>query len=133
MSQENIDVVRRCFGLWANRDFSAISEVAHPDLVLDVSRRVINPAVYHGLDGFRRFVEQVDEVWENFQFELEEAIDAGDQVLTSVRIAGGGRGSGVEAEMREFSIWTFREGKLSRLTGGYRDRAEALEAAGLRE
>jgi ketosteroid isomerase-like protein len=133
MSEENVEIVRRCFGFWANRDFSAIPEVVHPDFVLDVSRRVINPAVYHGLDGFRRFVEQVDEVWENFQFEPEEAIDAGDQVFTSVRISGRGRGSGVEAEMREFSIWTFREGKLSRLTGGYRDRAEALEAAGLRE
>jgi hypothetical protein len=49
------------------------------------------------------------------------------------RISGRGRDSGVEAEMRTFGIWTFREGKVSRFTGGYRDRAEALKAAGLRE
>jgi hypothetical protein len=44
-----------------------------------------------------------------------------------------GRGSGVEVEMQLFAVWTLREGKVLRLTGGYRDRAEALEAAGLRE
>jgi ketosteroid isomerase-like protein len=102
-------------------------------LVWDVSRRVFHPAVYHGLDGFWRFVEQVDEMRENLQFVPEEFIDAGDHVLTSIRLSGWGRGSGVQAEMRGFAIWTFREGKLSRVTGGFRDRAEALEPASLRE
>jgi hypothetical protein len=35
--------------------------------------------------------------------------------------------------MRAFSIWTLRGGKVSRAAVGYRDRAEALEAAGLSE
>jgi hypothetical protein len=35
--------------------------------------------------------------------------------------------------MRVFQIWKFREGKLLRFTGGYRDRAEALQAAGMGE
>jgi hypothetical protein len=112
MSQENVEVVRRCSESWTNRDFSAFGEVAHPDLIWDVSRRVFNPAVYHGLDGFRRFVEQVDEMGENLQFVPEEFIDAGDHVFTSIRLSGSGRGSGVQAEMREFAIWTFLRGAL---------------------
>jgi ketosteroid isomerase-like protein len=75
----------------------------------------------------------VDEMWKNPQFVPEEFIDAGHHVFTSIRLSGWGRGSGVQAEMREFAIWTFREGKLSRVTGGFRDRAEALEAADLRK
>jgi hypothetical protein len=35
--------------------------------------------------------------------------------------------------MQAFAIWTFREGKVSQLAAGYRDRAQALEVAGLRE
>ncbi len=35
--------------------------------------------------------------------------------------------------MQIFGIWEFREGKVLRFTGGYRDRADALEAAGLSE
>jgi ketosteroid isomerase-like protein len=133
MSEANVEIVRRCFGLWANRDFSALPEVAQPDLVLDVSRRVFNPAVYRGLDGFRRFVRDVDEIWEGFRFDPEELIDAGDHVVASARISGRGRGSGIETEMDEFSVWTVRDGKVSSIIGGFRDRADALEAVGLRE
>jgi ketosteroid isomerase-like protein len=132
MSQENVEIVRRCYEFWTDRDFSPFPEFAHPDVVVDVSRNVFNPCVYRGLDGFLAFVEQVDEMWEDFQIEPEELIDSGDQVVAAVRISGRGRGSGVEAEMQLVAVWTLCEGKVSRITGGYRDRAEALEAAGLR-
>jgi SnoaL-like protein len=121
-AQANLEFVRRCYGSWTNRDFSAIPEVAHPDL-----------GVYRSLDGFRRFVEQLDGISERFQIEPEEFIEAGDNVVIAVRMSGKCRGDGVEPGMRLFSIWTLREGKVVRVTGGYRDRAEALEAAGLRE
>jgi hypothetical protein len=28
MSQENVEIVRRCYGMWDNRDFSSIPEIA---------------------------------------------------------------------------------------------------------
>jgi ketosteroid isomerase-like protein len=133
MSQENVEIVRRCTEYWANRDLSAITEILDTNAVLDLSRNVFNPDVYRGVEGFRRWVENVDEVWERLETELEEIIDGDDHVVSEVRMSGRGRGSGVEVDMRVFQVWRFREGKVVRLTGGYRDRAEALEAAGLRE
>ena len=82
-----METVRRCYEFWANRDYSFIEEVTDPDLVIDLSRNELNPDVYSGHDGFRRWVRSVEEIWEEFT--------------------------------------------VTRLTGGYRDRAEALEAAGL--
>jgi ketosteroid isomerase-like protein len=131
MSEENVEVVRRCYELLTARDFSALVELVDPDVVIDLSRNVFNPARYRGRDGVRRWVEGVDEIWEDFHLEPEELIDAGDSVFAGARISGKGRGSGVEAEMQIFAIWTLRESKVSHVTGGYRDRAEALEAAGL--
>ena len=32
MSQENVELVRRCYGLWTSREFSAIPEVMDPEL-----------------------------------------------------------------------------------------------------
>jgi hypothetical protein len=90
-------------------------------------------AVYHGRDGLQLFVEEIDEVWESFQLDPEELIDADDQVVAATRLSGRGRESGVETDMREYSVWTLREDKVSRIAGGYGDRDEALEAAGLRE
>ena len=131
MSRENVELVRRCYQLWTSRDFSAIPKVMDPEVVIDLSRNVFNPAVYRGHDGVRQYVEAVEEVWKEFQVRPEEFIDGGNTVVTAVRISGRGGGSGVPVEMRLFNIWTLREGKVLRMTGGYRDRAEALEAAGL--
>jgi ketosteroid isomerase-like protein len=72
-------------------------------------------------------------MWEDFRLTPEELIDADDHVFAAVRMSGRGRGSGAEAEMQLFAVWTLREGKVSRMTGGYRDRGEALEAAGISE
>jgi ketosteroid isomerase-like protein len=62
---------------------------------------------------------------------LEELIDAGDKVVARVTMRGRGKESGAEVEMRVFSIWTLRNGKVVRVVGGYRDRSEVLAAAGL--
>jgi hypothetical protein len=51
-------------------------------------------------------------------------------IKSSRRYASRGRGrDGVEVWMRVFAVWVLRDGKVTRVTGGYRHRAEALEAA----
>ena len=130
MSQENVEIVRRLSRFWQDRDFSVIEDALHPDAVLDASRNVFNPGVHRGIEALRRAVEQTDEMWEDFEVTPEEFIDAGDSVVIANRISGTGRGSGVKTEMRLFAVVTFRDGKISRYTIGFQDRAEALEAAG---
>ena len=128
---ENVETVRRCYGFWAARDYSALDEVASPEIVVDLSRNVFNPGVYSGFDGLRRLIDGIDEMWEDFEMSPEESIDAGDRVVTAVRLSGRGRGSGADAVMHLFNVWEFRQGKVVRLTGGFRTRDEALTHAGL--
>jgi ketosteroid isomerase-like protein len=53
-------------------------------------------------------------------------------VLVSVTTRGRGRQSGVEASWNVWQVWTLRDGKV--VDGlGFTNRAEALEAARLRE
>ena len=133
MSQENVEMVRRCYALWEQRDWSAIPELFDPDVEIDLSRNIFNPDVYHGHDGVERYVQVVEEVWADFRVVPAEFIDAGEQVVTGVTVQGKGTGSGVEVKMDLFNIWTIRDSKVVRIVGGYRDRAQALEAAGLSE
>src|SRR6476619_2099124 len=132
MSQENVGVVRRCNRYWADRDLSQMPELVDPDVVIDLSRNVFNPDVYRGYDGIERLVAGVDEMWERFELDVEEVLDGGDTIFTATRISGRGR-DGVEVDMPLFQIWTIRDGKVVRMTGGYREREDALEAAGLSE
>ena len=130
MSQKNVEMVRRCYEFWARRDYSMLPEVFDPDVVLDLSRNVFNPDVYRGHDGLRRYVQVVDEMWEDFDARPTAMIEVGDRIVTGSRISGRGRGSGVEVGMELFNVWTFRDGRVLEIVGGYREQAEALEAAG---
>jgi ketosteroid isomerase-like protein len=131
MSQENVDVVRRCYSSWG--DLALLRDTMDPEVVLDFSRNVFNPGMYRGHDGVRRYLGDVEEAWEDFRVRPDEFIDGGDKVVTSVHISGRGHGSGVPVDMHLFNVWECSEGKVLRVTGGYRNREEALEAAGLPE
>jgi ketosteroid isomerase-like protein len=131
MSQQNVERARELYGFWEDRDYAAREHLVHPDFVIDVSRNVFNPGVYQGVDGLGKLIEQTDEMWDEFKVEPEEFTDHGDVVVVASRVTGKGRGSGVTVEMPLFAVIEFREGRVSRLIGGLRDRAEALEAAGL--
>ena len=133
MSRDNVEIVRRCYRVWEQRDWSQIPELADPEVTIDLSRNVFNPDVYHGVAGFYRLVSVIEDVWEHVEQIPTELLDAGDNVVAAVTLRGKGRESGIEVQMRLFAIWTLRDAKVVRVVGGYRDRAEALAAAGLSE
>jgi ketosteroid isomerase-like protein len=66
--------------------------------------------------------------WDNFQFELEDVIDAGDRTLVAVHIFGRGKTSGFEMDARFYSVLTWRSGRAIRVENIF-DRAQALQAA----
>ena len=133
MFEERVATLRRLYQFFRDRDYAVIDELAEPDAVIDVSRNVFNPGVHQGVDGLRRFVAQIDEMWTEFDVTPEEFIDAGDTVIVGHRMKGTGRESGVQVELRSYVVIEFHDGKISRFTGGRWDRDEALEFAGVSE
>jgi uncharacterized protein len=133
MSKENVEIVQRSYEAMNERAFSRATALLDPDVEFDLSRNILNPDVYRGYAGFERLVGVIEDVWDDFRFEIQELIDAGDSVVAGVTVSGKGSGSGVPTEMQVFNVWTLRDGKVVRLAGGYRNRADALEAAGLSE
>ena len=91
--------------------------------------------VYRGYDEVRSFF--ADDWFQAFPFEeweldLDELIDNGDQVIAIARQRGRGATSGVGAELEQAHILTLRDGEVVRIES-YLDREKALEAAGLSE
>jgi ketosteroid isomerase-like protein len=133
MSQENVEIVKRCAESLDRRELAQVFEMLDPDIEIDLLRNVFNPDVYRGHSGVERWRDVIDEVWDDFHAMLDELIDAGDDVVTAATIQGRGKESGVVVRMQVFQVWTLRDSKVVRLVGGYRDRSEALEAVGLSE
>jgi ketosteroid isomerase-like protein len=87
---------------------------------------------YAGLGGLRESWADWLSPWDGYRVEVDEVIDAGERVLVLGRDYGRRNELDHEVEIATASVWTFREGRISRI-GFYADREQALEAAGLRE
>ena len=134
MSQENVEIVRRIYESLTRGD-DAWRDVVAPELVVDFSRRLVDPFVARGRDDevLASFQRETLEVWEELPtWEPKELIDAGDKVFAFIRTSGTGKASGALVEARVANVWTFRDGKPVEFTYFGEDRAAALEAAGLR-
>ncbi len=134
MSQENVDVFRRAYEASLQGDREPFFEMFAPEIVWDMSRSSFPDArVYQGIEGVREWFDGLDDAFEDRSDEVEEITDCGpDQVLVITRIQGHGRSSKVGVNYRFATVWTFRDGKVVRMDR-FDDRAEALEAVGLRE
>ena len=86
----------------------------------------------YGFDAMRSDFERWASVFEELRVTVEEIIDGWDQVVVVAHHEGRGRKSGVKVDTRFYEVYTLREGKVSRVDE-HTERAEALEAAGLRE
>jgi ketosteroid isomerase-like protein len=136
MSQENVDVVRGIYDAVARRDGVTPFETYAEDIVWDLSnsRRTalgVEP-IYRGHEGVRQFWRDALSVFGEVDLEVEDLIDAGEQVVAVTRERGVGRGSGVLVRSIAVSVWTFEDGKVTQVQV-FDERQQALEAVGLRE
>jgi ketosteroid isomerase-like protein len=135
VSKENVEIVRGVYDAWRRGDFEAALEPFHKDIEwigpLDISRAG-GEGVARGPEGVRRSVGRWLSTWVDYRFELGELLDFGDEVLAGGWQHGRGRASGVEVSEEIFSVWTLQAGKIVRQRM-FRDKAQALEAAELRD
>jgi len=87
---------------------------------------------YRGHDGLDRFLREMAEDFENVRFEIDEARDAGEQVVGIGRFRARGRASGVDLNVPLGVVQRVQRGKIVYIRF-FSEPAEALEAAGLRE
>jgi ketosteroid isomerase-like protein len=132
MSQQRFDLIRRVNEARDRGDVDAMLEAMADDVVVDASRRVLDPFVAEGHEGFRRFIAVLDEAWANQRLEPEEMIEAGNDVVVAVRLISTGLRSGMVVTARAAWVVTFRGDKIARVCV-YQTRAESLEAVGLRD
>jgi ketosteroid isomerase-like protein len=134
MSQENVEVVRRLTEALNARDLDRYySEFFDPEVEWHTSAEDPDAATHRGLPAYKRYLEQWLDSFDGLHADVEEYIDVGDdRVFTWVRWTGRGRESGVPADWYLAVTFTIRAGRVVR-GEEYFDRAEALEAVGLRE
>ena len=134
MSQENVEFIRRSVEVFGTGDLDRyIAEFCAPDIEWRTAAEDPDAAIHRGRAAFKEYVERWTDSFDGLRAEVEEYIDGNDdRVLTWVRWTGRGRASGVDADWHLAIVYTVGEAQI--LKGEeYFDRAEALEAVGLRD
>jgi ketosteroid isomerase-like protein len=132
MDSENLAVVRRLYDLFpdlaAGEPPPEVIALFDPDVRLDQSRNVFNPAVYEGIDGLLGALAAVRETWDSFAMHPERFVEVGDNVVVFNVVTARGSAGGVEVEDRSSSVHRLRDGRIVALTI-YPDPEEGLRAA----
>ena len=128
MTGQNIELARR-----ATRDLRSMFEVFDEEIVWD-NRGTNAPAdlagAFRGKREVIRTVESWVGTWLEYDFAVEELIEAGDLVLLGAWERGRGKGSGVALERRWGMVWTFRDARVV-LAEAYDSLAQACAAHGV--
>jgi ketosteroid isomerase-like protein len=130
MSQENVEIVRRMWDVFAAGSFPA--DVFADGVEWHLARDIPDTGVCRGPAEIARMLTEgwatVTQPW----IRVEEMVEAGDQVVVRWRGGGTGRASGIPMEWNETHVYTLADQKVLRVCE-HRDWETALEAVGLRE
>jgi ketosteroid isomerase-like protein len=138
MSEENVEVVRRLFAAFRRVDsgdferrFGEVREIFDPEVEwVAAPQSLLASEEYRGYDGVRRFWTQFLSAWDEYGIQVEELIDAGEQVVAVLRLSG--RTKELEVDEARSSLLTLRDGRIVRIEP-FASKEEALGAAGLSE
>jgi ketosteroid isomerase-like protein len=143
VSRENVALVRELADSFAKRDHERAFAIYDPDIEWDASRGIRSAGgemvdeltgVYHGHEGVRNWWRRWLEAWKDIEFEVQDVLDAGDEVVLLIRTQRQwGRHSGIATEVAPYAmVFTFRGGKVVRWRN-FPDQKAALKAVGLSE
>jgi ketosteroid isomerase-like protein len=99
-AEENVELHRRIFDAFNERDIEALIACLDPQVELHSALAAVGPAVYHGHEGMRRWHQDLDDAWEGLRTEPEAYFDFGEHTVACYVLRARGKQSGLERRCR---------------------------------
>ena len=129
----SLETIRAGFAAFNRGDYEAWLDLYDEDVEFLDLAETPDTGAFRGHAGARAWLVKLQEAWgEGFQFEPGSITAGDDVVVVDTRAKGIGVGSGVPIEMTVHIVLRWRDQKIV-WTRAFIDRADAVEAAGLRE
>ena len=134
MSKQNVELHRRALEAFNSRDWEAAIANADPSIELHSAMTVPGGAVYHGHDGVRKYIRDMEEAWgeEIPRAEPEAFFDLGEYTLAFAVVLGRGQQSGAEVGGPVTHVARWRDGRCVYFKFHLK-REDALEELGVSE
>ena len=124
-----MNVVRAVLARVAENDLDAARDLMHPDFEMEQLPLHPEAGTYRGAKATES-MEAWAASFDEFRWEAEDFVDAGDRVVVVIREWGRPYGTDVELDHRYGAVYTVRDGKVARLQW-FHDKQQALASAGL--
>ena len=132
MTASNVDIARRAFEAFGERDLAGVLAVMDEDVEFlpPTATLTRDGEPYRGHEGIARYLDDVGRVWKELRVYPSEYRDLGDTVVALGRIHA--RGGGMIIDRPTGWVWRIRDGKIvwGRV---YPTQEEALRAVGLQD
>jgi ketosteroid isomerase-like protein len=134
MSQEQIEVVRRCWAELQQHPPKVSLELFDEDVVVQNPPDFPMRGPFRGHHGVQVWADEVWDVFSDIHHEIEEILEApdGETVVSLQRTQAHMRHTGIAFDVSWGVVWQFKDARVWR-TQGYTRKEDALEAAGLSE
>jgi ketosteroid isomerase-like protein len=134
MPQQNVEAVLQQIDAFNRRDVEGFVAFLSPEVEWEDSMFwTEHVRIYRGRVELREWVEKVLEPWESIRVEADELAETSDgRVFARLSLTGRGKASGAVTEQHAWTVLWFASGLCTRRRV-FRDRDEALEAAGLQK
>ena len=132
MSEENVEVVRRAIEAYGREGLDGVLGYYDPEIEWTSTGDYIERATYRGHDGLRRYLGTMEGEFKDLRIEPVELIDAGEQVISSVRFTGRGKASDAPVEMTLISVRHARclRSRRAAAVGMSEENVEIVEQSG---
>jgi ketosteroid isomerase-like protein len=123
VQKHNVEVVRAMLECYLRGDYEAALPAFADDVVVITSLEQ-----YHGREGVVEEALRWEGMWNDYCFQVEDLVDAGDKVVLLYHQSGKSKTGDVRLEERAGWVYTLRDGKIARVEM-FQDRQLALRAA----
>lgn len=129
MAEANVAVVRGMWEAFLRNDFETALAAFDPDVEWD-GTNLPDGKISRGLEAIVDHLTRWAEMWETWEVEVDDVIDAGEgRVIAFTRERGRSK-AGLDVNERHSELYTIRDGKIV-YRKGFSDAEEALVEAGL--
>ncbi len=126
-SRSSAELVFELLGAYQRGDEEKLRSLIHPEAEVHGAPGLLNAGTYHGYDGFREWLGQWEDAWEEISYEPGEIMELDEHLaVIPVHTVGIGR-SGVQVDSIFGWLYEWRDGLTVRFHV-YPDPDSALEA-----
>jgi ketosteroid isomerase-like protein len=113
MSEQNVDIIRRSWSAWMERDMDRAAAEWHPDIVWDITRHEdASDTVHHGVAEVMEMIASWMAFFSAYELTVERYEPYGHNVLLLLRRRGRDRLTGENVDRFAAHVWTVRDAKV---------------------